>query len=173
MSSAFFDPQTDMADENSFVGNISLTYGFGTQAALVEVDRETGKVKVLKLVAVHDGGRILNPNGAEGQLQGGIVMSLSYALMEQLVLEEGMVMNPSFADYKLPTSLDIPEIDVEFVGEPDPAGPFGAKGIGEHGCIPTSAAIANAIYDAVKVRVFELPITPEKISSLIEEKYPS
>lgn len=170
MASAFFDPQTEMSDEQTFVGNISMTYSFGTQAVLVEVDEETGKIDVLKVVAVHDGGRILNPNGAEGQIQGGVVMSLGYALCEQLILDEGMVMNPSFADYKLMTSLEIPEIKVHFVGEPDPSGPFGAKGLGEHGCIPTAAALANAVYDAIGVRIFDLPITPEKVVNALEAR---
>jgi CO/xanthine dehydrogenase Mo-binding subunit len=166
-ASAFYDPQTEMADPKSMQGNISMAYAFGTQAALVEVDRDTGKVKVLRIVAVHDAGRILNPNGAEGQIEGGVVMSLGYTLMEQLLLDEGMVVNPSFADYKIVTSLEVPEIEVEFVGTPDPAGPFGAKGLGEHGCIPTAAAIANAIYDAVGARLYELPATPDKILQTI------
>ncbi|MDH2901702.1 MAG: xanthine dehydrogenase family protein molybdopterin-binding subunit, partial [archaeon] len=152
MASAFFDPQTEMSDESG-IGNISMTYAFGTQAVLAEVDEETGKIDVLKVVAVHDAGRILNPNGAEGQIQGGVVMSLGYALFEELILDEGMVMNPSFADYKLVTSLEVPEIKVIFVGKPDPSGPFGAKGLGEHGCIPTAAAVANAVYDAIGVRI--------------------
>jgi CO/xanthine dehydrogenase Mo-binding subunit len=167
MASAFFDPQTEMTDENK-MGNISMAYAFGTQAVLVEVDEETGKIDVLKVVAVHDAGRILNPVGAEGQIEGGIVMSLGYALFEQLMLDEGMVMNPSFADYKLVTSLEIPEIKVLFVGEPDPSGPFGAKGLGEHGCIPTAAALANAVYDAIRARMFDLPLTPDKVSAAIK-----
>ncbi len=163
MSSSFFDPPTEMSDPETFIGNISMTYGFGTQAVLVEVDNETGKIDVLKVIAVHDAGRILNPNGAEGQIQGGIVMSLSYAMVEQLILEEGMVMNPSFADYKILTSMEIPDIKVSFVGEPDPSGPFGAKGLGEHGCIPTAAALSNAVYDAIGIRLFELPLTSDKV----------
>jgi CO/xanthine dehydrogenase Mo-binding subunit len=163
MTNAFFDPPTEMSDPITSIGNISMSYAFGTQAVLVEVDDETGKIDVLKVVAVHDAGRILNPNGAEGQIQGGVVMSLSYALGEQLILDEGMVVNPSFADYKILTSMEIPEIKVIFVGEPDPSGPFGAKGLGEHGCIPTAAALANAVYDAVGIRLFELPITPDKV----------
>jgi CO/xanthine dehydrogenase Mo-binding subunit len=170
MASAFFDPKTEMSDEN-FVGNISMTYAFGTQAVLVEVDEETGKIDVLKVVAVHDAGRILNPVGAEGQIEGGVVMSLGYALFEQLILDEGMVMNPSFADYKLMTSLEIPEIKVYFLGKPDPSGPFGAKGLAEHGCIPTAAALANAVYDATRVRMFELPLTPDKVANAVKVKY--
>jgi xanthine dehydrogenase molybdenum-binding subunit len=167
LATAFYDPPTEMADPDTMRGNISMAYAFGTQAALVEVDEETGKVTVLKVVAVHDAGRILNPTGAEGQIEGGVVMSLGYTLMEQLLLDEGMVVNPSFADYKLVTTLEVPEIDVQFVGGPDPAGPFGAKGLGEHGCIPTCAAIANAVYDAVGARIFELPFTPDKVLSSI------
>lgn len=169
-SSSFFDPPTEMSDPKTFLGNISMAYGFGTQAVLAEVDEETGKIDVLKVIAVHDGGRILNPNGAEGQIQGGIVMSLSYAMVEQLLLDEGMVMNPSFADYKILTSMEIPEIRVKFVGEPDASGPFGAKGLGEHGCIPTPAALANAVYDAVGVRLYELPLSPDRILDAISKK---
>jgi CO/xanthine dehydrogenase Mo-binding subunit len=171
MSSFFFDPPTEMSEpENNFVGNISMTYAFGTQAALVEVDERTGKIEVLKIVAVHDAGRIINPVGAEGQIEGGVAMSLGYSLFEQLVLDEGMVVNPSFADYKLLTSLEMPEIKVIFVGEPDPSGPFGAKGLGEHGCIPTAAAVANAVYDACGVRICELPLTPDKVLDAISRK---
>ncbi len=170
IASAFYDPPTEMSNPDTMYGNISTTYAFGTQAALVEVDPDTGKVSVLKVVAVHDAGRILNPNGAEGQIEGGVVMSLGYTLIEKLLLDEGMVVNPSFADYKLVTTLEVPEIEVEFVGSPDPAGPFGAKGLGEHGCIPTAAAIANAIYDAVGARIFELPATPDRVLQAITDR---
>jgi len=168
-ATAFYDPPTEMADAETQMGNISAAYAFGTQAVLVQVDPETGKVEVLKVVAVHDAGRILNPIGAEGQIEGGVAMSLSYALTEQLILDEGAVLNPSFADYKLITIGETPEIKVIFVGEPDPAGPFGAKGVGEHGCIPTAAALANAVYDALGVRAYELPLTPERVLKLTKE----
>lgn len=171
--SHFYDPPNQMADERTKLGNISAAYGFGTQAVLVNVDEETGKVNVEKVVAVHDAGRIINPLGAEGQVQGGVVMAISWALTEQLILDNGLVVNNSFADYKLPTSAEIPEIKVIFVGEPDPEGPYGAKGVGEHGCIPTAAAIANAIYDAVDARLYELPMTPEKVLWAIKSSRPS
>jgi CO/xanthine dehydrogenase Mo-binding subunit len=169
-ASYFYDPPNQMIDERTQTGNISATYGFGTQAALAEVDEETGKVNVERIIAVHDAGRIINPLGAEGQVQGGIVMAMSWALTEQLILEEGSVINRTLADYKIPTSAEIPEIKVIFVGEPDPAGPFGAKGVGEHGCIPTAAAIANAIYDAVGIRLYELPMTPERVFNALKNK---
>jgi xanthine dehydrogenase molybdenum-binding subunit len=125
---------------------------------LVEVDRETGEVKVLKVVSVHDSGRIINPMAAEGQVHGGVHMGIGYALYEELVLEQGRVVNASFADYHVPTALETPVVKAVFVENPDPAGPFGAKGIGETACIPTAAAIANAVYDATGRRVKKLPI---------------
>ncbi len=155
--SAFYDPPTVMQDE-SWRGNISAAYVFGAQAALVEVDRETGEVKVLKVVSVHDSGRIINPMAAEGQVHGGVHMGIGYALYEELVLEQGRVVNASFADYHVPTALETPVVKAVFVENPDPAGPFGAKGIGETACIPTAAAIANAVYDATGRRVKKLPI---------------
>lgn len=155
--SAFYDPPTVMQDE-SWRGNISAAYVFGAQAALVEVDQETGEVKVLKVVSVHDSGRIINPMAAEGQVHGGVHMGIGYALYEELVLEQGRVVNASFADYHVPTALETPVVKAFFVENPDPAGPFGAKGIGETACIPTAAAIANAVYDATGRRVKKLPI---------------
>jgi CO/xanthine dehydrogenase Mo-binding subunit len=155
--SAFYDPPTVMQDE-SWRGNISAAYVFGAQAALVEVDQETGEVKVLKVVSVHDSGRIINPMAAEGQVHGGVHMGIGYALYEELVLEQGRVVNASFADYHVPTALETPVVKAVFVENPDPAGPFGAKGIGETACIPTAAAIANAVYDATGRRVKKLPI---------------
>jgi CO/xanthine dehydrogenase Mo-binding subunit len=155
--SAFYDPPTVMQDE-SWRGNISAAYVFGAQAALLEVDQETGEVKVLKVVSVHDSGRIINPMAAEGQVHGGVHMGIGYALYEELVLEQGRVVNASFADYHVPTALETPVVKAVFVENPDPAGPFGAKGIGETACIPTAAAIANAVYDATGRRVKKLPI---------------
>jgi CO/xanthine dehydrogenase Mo-binding subunit len=155
--SAFYDPPTVMQNE-SWRGNISAAYVFGAQAALVEVDQETGEVKVLKVVSVHDSGRIINPMAAEGQVHGGVHMGIGYALYEELVLEQGRVVNASFADYHVPTALETPVVKAVFVENPDPAGPFGAKGIGETACIPTAAAIANAVYDATGRRVKKLPI---------------
>jgi len=155
--SAFYDPPTVMQDE-SWRGNLSAAYVFGAQAVLVEVDKETGEVKVLKVVSVHDSGRIINPLAAEGQVHGGVYMGIGYALYEELVLEQGRVVNASFADYHVPTALETPVVKAVFVEKPDPAGPFGAKGIGETACIPTAAAIANAVYDATGRRVKKLPI---------------
>ncbi len=105
----------------------------------------------------------------EGQVYGGAVMGLGYALTEKLVLDRGKVKNPNFLDYKILTAKDIPPIEAAVVETDDKDGPFGAKGIGEPGLVPTAPAIANAIYDAVGVRIRELPITPEKILQALKE----
>jgi 4-hydroxybenzoyl-CoA reductase alpha subunit len=169
LARGWYEPPTERQDKE-FRGNISAAYGFATQAVEVEVDTETGEVKVLKIAAAHDVGRAINPMAVEGQIQGGISMGLGYGLYEELVVQEGQVLNPNFADYALPTVLDMPEIDPIIVETDDPAGPFGAKGMAEPACIPTAPAIANAVYDAVGVRIRDLPITPEKVLRALKEK---
>jgi xanthine dehydrogenase molybdenum-binding subunit len=159
---AFYDPPTQMLDKE-FRGNVSVTYAFAAQAALVEVEEATGKVEVLRVASAHDVGRALNPVGCEGQIEGGIHMGLGYALTEELRLGDGRVLNPGFLDYKLLTAPDMPEILITLIETVDEAGPFGAKGLGEAGTIPISAAVANAVKDAVGVRMTELPMTPERV----------
>ncbi|GBC70197.1 4-hydroxybenzoyl-CoA reductase subunit alpha [archaeon HR01] len=161
-ASVFYDPPTEMQDER-WMGNLSATYAFGAQAVMVEVDPETGVVKVLKVVSAHDCGRVINPAAAEGQVHGGVAMGLGYTLSEELVLERGRVINASLAEYLLPTSADTPPIKAIFVETEDRYGPYGAKGIGETGCIPIPAAVANAVYDAVGKRPKTLPIKPSQI----------
>ncbi len=156
---AFYDPPNEMQDEN-WMGNISATYTFGCQAVLVEVDRETGEIKVLKVVSAHDVGRVINPIAAEGQVHGGVVMGVGYTLYEELALDRGRVINATFMDYMLPSTREAPEIVPIFVQTEDQYGPYGAKGLGETGCIPTPAAIANAVYDAIGKRPKKLPIKP-------------
>ncbi len=146
------------------------SYAFASQVAEVEVDPRTGKVKILKITAAHDVGYPINPEQVEGQIQGGVVMGLGYALTENLKIEEGRVLVDDFADYFVRRSPDIPEINPIIVVTNDPYGPFGAKGLGEAVMCPTAAAIANAIYDAVGVRIKELPITQDKILKALKEK---
>ena len=159
---AFYDPPTQMLDKD-FRGNVSVTYGFAAQAAVLEVEEATGKIEVLRVASAHDVGRALNPVGCEGQIEGGIHMGLGYCLTEELKLAEGRVLNPGFLDYKLLTAPDMPEIVISLIETVDEAGPFGAKGLGEAGTIPISAAVANAVTDAVGVRVTALPLTPERV----------
>ena len=169
LARGWYEPPTERQDKE-FRGNISATYGFATQAVEVEVDTQTGEVRVLKIAAAHDVGRAINPMAVEGQIHGGVSMGLGYGLYEELVVREGHVLNPNFADYALPTALDMPEIDTIIIETDDPAGPFGAKGMAEPACIPTAPAIANAVYDAVGVRIKDLPITPEKVLKALKEK---
>lgn len=162
------DPPTELVDKDTFKGNISDTYSFGAQMARVAVDPDTGLVRVLRLACAADVGRAINPMAVEGQLEGGIQMGLGYALTEELQVEEGRVMNPDLLDYRLFTSADMPALDTFIVETDDPSGPFGAKGVGEIGGTPTAAAIANAIFDAVGVRLDELPMTPERVLAALD-----
>ncbi len=139
---------------------------FGAQFAEVVVDTETGEVKVERIVAVHDSGRVINPLTLSSQIEGGIIQGLGYALYEQRVIDRntGIVVNDNLENYKVPTALDIPEIVFEMVDRPDPrANNLGAKGVGEPPIIPTAAAIANAVANALGVRIYELPITRERV----------
>lgn len=144
-------------------GNPWQAYVFGSQIAEVAVDTFTGEVYVLGIWAAHDVGRVINPQGVEGQIEGGAVQSMGQAIMENYVLSEGVPVNRNFAKYILPTSVDIPAVHSCLVEERDPFSPLGAKGIGEPAPLPTTPAIINAIYDAVGVRITSLPATPEKV----------
>lgn len=158
----FFDPEAPkfVRGEGSH-GFPNLVYG--CQIAEVEVDTETGRVQVLKIVAAHDVGKALNPKGVEGQLEGGIVQGIGYALTEGVIERDGRNLNPSFLDYKILSAPDIPEIDIIIVEDLNNDGPFKAKGVGEQGIVPTAAAIANAVRHAIGVQIQDLPISPEKI----------
>ena len=143
---------------------------FGAHGAEVEVDLETGQVDVIKMVSVFDVGRVINPATCEGQMEGGLIQGMGTALMEEMILKDGKLLNPSFVDYKIPTASDCPELVVEFVETPLKDGPYGARGIGEPSMIPAAPAIANAVYDAIGVRIKSLPITAEKVLKALREK---
>ncbi len=166
----WYDPPTKLVDKDTYKGNISATYGFGAQMAEVEVDVETGIVRVLRLACANDVGRAINPMAVEGQIEGGAQMGLGYALTEEVLVKDGRILNPDFLDYRLFTSADMPEIETIIIETDDPGGPFGAKGVGEMGGTPTAAAIANAIYDAVGVRMTQVPMTPERILAALDKK---
>ena len=144
--------------------------GFVAQIAEVEVDPETGEVRVLGLTTAHDVGRVLNPVGHQGQINGGVVQGLGYALMEELTVEDGRVATLSFGDYKIPTSLDIPELRTVLLESDAGVGPYAVKGIGETPNVPVAAAIANAIADAADVRIADLPLTSEKIYRALRDQ---
>ena len=151
-------------------GNFSPAYSFMTQAAEVEVNTKTGKVKVLRVVASHDCGKAINPMLVEGQLEGSVVGGMGQALYEEVITEKGQVLNPSFLDYGIPTAMEIPSITSVEVETNDPEGPFGAKESGEGTQLAPAPAIINAIYDAIGVRFKTLPVTPEKILRALDEK---
>jgi xanthine dehydrogenase molybdenum-binding subunit len=158
----YYEPPSVMQTPD-YKGNVSPTYAFAAQVAEVEVDMETGVVRVLRVTAAHDVGRVINRMGAEGQVHGGVVMGLGYALSEELLVEGGQVMNPTFREYKLITAPEVPEIDITFVETNDPLGPYGAKGIGEAPSICTASAVANAVRHATGGRFTALPLTPERV----------
>lgn len=144
-------------------GDAHFTYGYGTQAALVEVDIETGSVEVLKVVAANDVGRAINPRAILGQVEGGVAMGMGYALTEELVLEEGRLGNPDLRRYRLVRCPAAPEVRSIVVEAHAEEGPYGAKGVGELISIPTAPAITNAIHAATGARVYRIPVSPEHL----------
>jgi CO/xanthine dehydrogenase Mo-binding subunit len=145
-------------------GKVFPDYTFGAHAAEVEVDTETGAVRVLKYAAAHDVGRAINPQSVEGQIQGGAVQGLGYALMEEVILEDGINLTTSFASYLIPSAADVPDVTPIVAESGEGLGPFNARGIGEPPIGPPAGAIANAIEDACGARVTRLPITAERVA---------
>ena len=148
----------------------SIFWMFASHAAEVEVDVETGVVKVLRVAAAHDVGKAINPALCEQQIEGAVIMGLSNTLFEELKMEKGRILNDTLADYKVATIMDLPQIDSMLVETIHEEGPFGAKGIGEPAAAPTAPAIANAIFNAVGIRIHELPITPERLLAALRMK---
>lgn len=167
---ATYDTPTVVADHKTYLGNVSAACSFAVQAIEVEVDTETGVVRVVDIVAVDDVGKALNPQSVEGQIHGAIAQGAGYALHEQLVLENGRILNGNLADYIVPNSLSFPAPRTVIVEGYEPHGPYGAKGASEAPISATAGAIANAIYDAVGVRITSLPITPEKVLDALRAK---
>ena len=170
IGSATYSPPTVAMDPETGQGKPFNAFVYATQIAEVEVDEETGEVEVIRITAAHDCGTPINPMLVEGQVQGGISMGLGFALHEQILFQDGVQLNPNLTNYLIPTSLDMPEINVDIVDNHDPTGPFGAKGVGEPTSVPTAAAIINAIHDAVGVRITSLPATAEKVLKAIKEQ---
>ncbi len=164
-----WDNPSELPDESRY-GNESGAYNFVAEAVEVEVDPETGQFTVLEIAAGVDCGRVLNPLLAEGQVEGAIAQGLGLATSESFAWSDGRPQNPNFGDYKLPTAGDMPPLKIAFADSYEPSGPFGAKGVGEIALDPVPAALANAIYDAVGVRIRELPITAEKIQRALRER---
>jgi CO/xanthine dehydrogenase Mo-binding subunit len=156
-------------DENG-QGDAYAVYSYATHVAEVEVDVETGRVTVVRMTAVHDVGRVLNPVTLEGQIEGGVLQGVGMALFEQMKTDGGAVTTPDFSTYIIPTAMDVPEIRSAFVEHPYSRGPFGAKGVGETPAMPGAVAIANAVSNALGVRFHELPLTPERVRQALSER---
>lgn len=170
LASGSFNPVTTLLDPKTGHGKPYGAYVFGTQIVELEVDTETGIFDIKRIIAVHDCGKSINPSLTEGQIQGGVAMGIGFGTMEKMVLDNCAVQNGDLTNYIIPSALDVPEIITHIVEMPEVSGPFGAKAIGEPALLPTAPAIANAIQDAVGVRIRDLPITPEKVLLAMKEK---
>ena len=170
MAQAHYDAPCSLPDPETGVGDFAMSYSFGVHAVEVEVDEETGQVKVVDVVAATDCGNVINPALAEAQVEGGVAQGIGYGLMEDLVCEEGQPRNPNFAMYKIPTATEMPPVRALWVQTNDPRGPYGAKGLGEMGLVPTAAAIANAVHHATGVRINHIPLTPERVLTALEAR---
>ena len=159
----FRAPFGDFLDPETGQGQAHPDYAYGAHAVEVSVDMDTGEVEVLKSVAAHDVGQCINPAAVEGQIQGGAQNGQGFALSEEMLYEEGRLVTPSFSEYLMPTAVDMPKVECILLESRSGVGPFGAKGIGEPAMTPVAPAIANAVADAIGVRVFEMPITPERV----------
>jgi CO/xanthine dehydrogenase Mo-binding subunit len=158
-----YDPPTTGADPKTFYGDYSSAYTYAAQGVEVEIDTETGQIKILRVVCAHDLGKAINPKGVMGQIYGGIAQGAGYGIYENIVYEEGVLKTKSLREYTMMTMSDMPDIKAHMIESLDPVGPYGAKGVGEPTLIPMAPAIANAVEDAIGMRICELPITAEKI----------
>ncbi len=147
-----------------------VAYTFMTQVMDVEVDTDTGIVEVMNVYTALDVGKAINPQNVHGQIEGGTVQGLGMALMEDQVIKEGLTLNADMTNYLVPSIKDVPEFESILVENEDSDGPFGSKGVGEPTLIAASPAVANAVFDAIGVRIKSLPLTPEKILDALEEK---
>jgi carbon-monoxide dehydrogenase large subunit len=159
-ASAKSDPETGQG------GHPNVHYTVGAAGIVLEVDRETGKMHVTRAALAVDAGKAINPRLVEGQITGGLLQGLATALYEDMRFDErGRLLNPTFTDYKIPTSKDVPDEIIPIIVEvPQPDGPFGARGVGEHTMIAAAPVVANAVEDAVGVRITSMPITAEKVA---------
>ena len=165
-----WDARTRMFDKSTLMGNIAPAYSFAAQAVEVEVDTETGQVTLLDSFVSDDCGKALNPQAVHGQSNGAAAQAIGWTLYERLQLEDGRIANGNFADYTLPSPDALPMLRSGIVESNDPNGPYGAKGASETAILPGAGAIANAVFDAVGVRITELPITPEKVLAALRRQ---
>jgi len=149
-------------------GDTYVVFSFATNIAEVLVDERTGATTVLRVTAAHDVGKAISPAGVEGQIEGGTLQGIGYALTEEIVQANGVIRNPHFSTYIIPTACDMPELVPLIVEHPFPDGPFGAKGFGEQPLMGVAPAIANAVCNALSISQYELPLTPERVWAALQ-----
>lgn len=159
----FHHPQTEEPDQNG-QGNVHVDFAFAAHRAVVDVDRELGLFRVVQIDTVQDVGFMINPRSVVGQIEGGTMQGIGLATLEEIVVEEGVIKNPTFTDYLLPTFLDAPPIEIEVIEEPSSFGPFGAKGVGEPPTVSSTAAVVAAIRDATGLELNRTPVRPEHVA---------
>jgi CO/xanthine dehydrogenase Mo-binding subunit len=169
MVTGTWDAKTQMHADD-LTGNVAPGYSFAAQAVEVEVDTETGQVRVLDSFVADDCGKALNPLAVHGQSNGAVAQSIGWTLFEQLQLEDGRIANGNFADYTMATPEALPTLRSGIVESQDPNGPYGAKGASETAILTGAPAISNAVFNAVGVRITHLPITPEKVLAALRDK---
>ncbi|MEE8449040.1 MAG: molybdopterin cofactor-binding domain-containing protein [Thermodesulfobacteriota bacterium] len=169
MGRGYYNPRVTTFDHRSLKGNVSPAYSYGAMACQVEVDSETGQIKVIHSWNAHDCGRAINPMGLSGQVEGSVGIGIGQALYEDFFFADGQTLNGSLDIYRVPTAIETPGVDTALVESIEPNGPFGAKGVSEGTQLPVAPAIANALYDALGVRVKKLPLTPHQVLKALEE----
>ena len=171
MGQGWWNPPAPSFDMETGQGSPNFVYSYSAQMAEVEVDLKTGEAKVIQMVSSYDVGKAINPMTLEGQIEGGIAMGLGYALMEEVVVREGMIQNLTLQNYSIPTVLDMPEMIPLYVEHPNRYGPHGAKGIAEMANIPVAPAITNAIANAIGARIYDLPANPERVYITLRRRF--
>jgi len=171
MGQGWWNPPVSSFDLETGQGSPHFVYSYSAQMAEVEVDLKTGEVKVIQMVSAYDVGKAINPTTLEGQIEGGIAMGLGYALMEEIIVKEGMIQNLTLQNYSIPTVLDMPDMVPLYVEHPNRYGPFGAKGIAEMANIPVAAAITNAVANAIGARIYDLPAKPERVYTTLRQRF--
>ena len=164
------DITKDPVDMETGQGDPFSDFVYGAHIAEVEIDTETGRLDVKRLIAAHDVGKIINPIALEGQIDGALSMGFGQAVMEEVITKDGHLITPTLAEYMIPTSVDMPEMEFVPLETPSRVGPYGARGVAEPPVVGVAPAICNAIYQAVGVRVTDLPITAERLKALLDEK---
>ena len=163
-------PRYSNPDENG-QGSIGVNYTMGSQAVELRIEKKTGKIIIDHYYSVFDVGQVINPLQIRGSVLGGVLMSIGAVLYEQVVFDkDGKIVNPHYFNYHIPTFKEAPQQTIEFVETPDPIGPFGARGIGEHSVIGAAPAILNAVYDAIGVDFNEIPLTPDKVKAALDAR---